>query len=149
MQFARIVAALALVALGACSEGLSKDEFIEQADRICEEADAKSEELAPPRTPEEFEAFAGRAREITDQLVRDLGELEPPEGDAQVIEQMLDRIQTTIALLPDIQEATAARNTQEVERLVTQLREQASEANRIAQEYGLKVCGRSEPAAVP
>lgn len=149
MQLARIVAALALVAFSACSQGLSKEEFIEQADQICEEADAKSEELAPPRTPEEFEDFAGQAREITDQLVRDLGELEPPEGDAEVIQRMLDRIETTIALLPDIQEATAQRDTQEVERLVTQLREQASEANQIAQGYGLKVCGRSEPAAVP
>ena len=149
MQFARIVAALALVALGACSEGLSKDEFIKQADQICEEADAKSEELEPPRTPEELEEFAGRAQEITGQLVEDLGELEPPADDADVIERMLDRIETTIALLPDIQEATAERDTQEVERLVTQLREQASEANRIAQDYGLKVCGRSDPAAVP
>ena len=140
---------MALVALGACSEGLSKDEFIEQADQICEEADAKSEELAPPRTPEQFEDFADQAREITDQLVQDLGELEPPEGDADVIDQMLDRIETTIALLPDIQEATAKRDTQEVERLAGELRDQASEANRIAQEYGLKVCGRSEPAAVP
>lgn len=146
MQFARIVAALALVALAACSQGLSKEEFIEQADRLCRAADEKSEELEPPRTPDALDEFAAGAKEITDELVRQLRGLEPPADDVDVIDEMIERIESAMALLPEIQDATEQRDTQEIERLVAQLREDASEANRIARDYGLEDCGRAEPA---
>lgn len=146
MQLARIVGAFALVALVACSEGLSKEEFIEQADRLCRAADEKSEDLEPPRTPEGLDDFAAGAKEITDELVRRIRELEPPADDVDVIEEMIERIESAMALLPEIQEATKQRDTPEIERLVAQLREEAREANRIAREYGLQDCGRAEPA---
>lgn len=148
MQFARIVAALALVASGACADGgLSKEDFIEQADALCREADEKSEQLEPPRSPEDLKEFAEKATEITEDLARQLRELEPPEGDADVINEMIERIEGAIGLLPDIQAATEQRDTEELERLVADLREESSEANRIAREYGLESCGRAEPAA--
>ena len=146
MQLARIVAALALVALGACSGGLSKEEFIEQADRLCRAADEKSEQLEPPKTPEALDEFATGAEEITDDLVRDLRELEPPPDDVDLIDRMIEQIESAIDLLPDIQDATQQKDIPEIERLVAELREQANEANRIAREYGLEDCGRADPA---
>lgn len=149
MQLARIVAALALVTSGACSQGLTKEEFIEQADRICRQADEKTQDLEPPRTPEALDGFIGEAQAITEELLRRLRELEPPEGDADVIEQMTDRIESAMDTLPEIQTAAEERDVAEIDRLATRLQEEAAEANRIAQRYGLEECGRADPAPVP
>jgi hypothetical protein len=149
MQLARIVAALTLVALTACSQGLSKEEFIEQADRICRESDEKTREIEPPRTAAALEDFVDQAQTITQDLLADLRELEVPEGDADVIENMTGRIENAMELLPEIQAAAEQRNLADVNRLATELKEEAGEANRIAQDYGLEECGRSDPAPVP
>jgi len=149
MQLARIVAALALVALAACSQGLSKEEFIEQADVICREADEKTREIEPPRTAEALKGFVEEAQAITRDLLADLRELEAPEGDADVIEDMTGRIENTMELLPEIQAAAEERNIADINRLATELKDEAAEANRIAQDYGLEECGRAEPAPVP
>lgn len=149
MQFARIVAALSLVVLGACSQGLSKEEFISQADEICREADAKTQELEAPRSPEALKGFVEQAQAITADLLADLRDLEPPDGDSEVIQEMTGKIESTMELLPDIQAAAEQHNLPEIQRLATELKEQAAEANRIAQDYGLKECGRADPAPVP
>lgn len=149
MQLARIVAALALVASGACSQAPTKEEFIEQADRICRQVDEKTQDLEPPRTPEALDEFIGEAAAITEELLRRLRELEPPEGDADVIEEMTDRIESAMDLLPEIQTAAEERDVAEIDRLATRLQEEAAEANRIARRYGLEECGRADPGPVP
>ena len=149
MQVARIVAALALVALGACSQGPTKEEFIEQADRICREADSKTTDLERPTSPDALAGFVTKAREITEGLLRDLRALETPEGDAEVIGNMTNRIEAAMELLPEIQAAAEERNVEEINRLATRLQDEAAEANQIAQDYGLEECGRSDPAPVP
>jgi uncharacterized membrane protein YccC len=149
MVGARIVAALALVVLSACSNGLSKEEFIEQADRLCREADEKTQGLTPPRSAEALKDFVDQAQEITSGLLRELRDLEPPEGDTDAIDDMLENIESAMELLPDIQVAAEDRDFKEIERLSAELQEQAADANEIARDYGLKDCGRADPAAVP
>lgn len=149
MKSARIWGAAALLVLAACSSGLSKEEYIEQADRICAEADAKTEDLEPPKNPAELEGFIEEANEVTSALLSDLRELEPPEEGRETIEQMLAKIEEAQSYLPQISEAARARDTQELGRIAQQLQSAASEANELAQEYGLERCGRSQPAAVP
>lgn len=149
MKNARIWVGAALVVLGACSSGLTKEEYIEQADQICEEADAKTRDIDPPKSPEELERFVDEAEEVTAQLLSDLRELEPPEEGRETIEQMLAKIEEAMGYLPEIEEAARQRNTQELGSIAQRLQSAASEANRLAQEYGLERCGQSQPAAVP
>lgn len=149
MKNARIWVGAALVVLGACSGGLTKEEYIEQADQICEEADAKTAEIQPPKTPQELEGFVDQAEEVTAQLLRDLRDLEPPEEGRETIEQMLAKIEEAMGYLPEIEEAARQRNTQELASIAQRLQSAASEANELAQEYGLEKCGQSQPAAVP
>ena len=150
MVAARIVAAVALVALGACSNGeLTKEEFIEQADRLCREADQKTEGVEPPRTPAALKDFVDKASEITATLLDDLRELEPPEADADVIDTMIGHIESAMEMLPDIQAAAEAKDIKEIGRLATELKVEAGKANEIAQDYGLQDCGRADPAPLP
>lgn len=149
MQFGRIVVAVLLLALASCSEGPSKEEFIEQADAICAEADAKTEGLDVPRTPQGLAEFVDRAQEISEDLLADIRALEIPEEGRETIEQMLQKIEETIAFLPDVQEAAESGDLRDIGRIGRRVQESAAEANRLAQEYGLEQCGRSQPARVP
>lgn len=153
MQSARIVRwglVAALLFAAACSEsGLSKEEFIEQADAFCKAADEKTQELEPPRTPDELDDFVERARAISIELLDDLRGLEPPEEDQGTIGRMLRRIEEAVDVLPQIQKAARQRNSQEIARLSQELQATASEANEIAQDYGLQQCGRTQPAPAP
>lgn len=154
MQSARIVvaattAATLLLSGGCAGGGLSKEDYIEQADAICKEADERTQELEQPRTPEALDDFVERARAISIELLDDLRALEPPEDDQDVINRMLARIEDAIDYLPQIQEAARQRDNEELGRLGQELQAAASEANDIAQEYGLKECGRTQPAPAP
>lgn len=149
MKNARIWVATALVVFGACSSGLSKEEYIEQADAICAEADAKTQDIAPPKSAAELEDFVNQAEEVTAKLLADLRELEPPEEGRETVEQMLKKIEEAMGYLPEIEEAARSRDTQQLTAVAQQLQSAASEANRLAQEYGLEKCGQSQPAAVP
>lgn len=153
MQSARIVrwglVAGLLLATACSGGGLSKEEFIEQADEFCKAADERTQELEPPRTPAELDEFVEQARAVSIELLDDLRGLEPPEEDQETIDRMLSRIEEAVDFLPQIQEAARQRDSQEIARLGQELQATASEANEIAQEYGLEQCGRTQPAPAP
>ena len=134
-----VLAALASITLQACGGGLSKEEFIEAADEICEKADERSQQLEPPTNPRALRVFVERAEQITRRLVEDLRELEPPEGDRDTIERMIDKIEEAIGYLP--------ADVAAIQQLGARLQAAAAEANDLARDYGMKKCGRAAPAA--
>jgi hypothetical protein len=146
---ARIVALAVLSFLGvqACDGGLSKGEFIEAADKVCAEADERSQDLEPPTNPQALREFVERAEGITRQLVEDLRELDPPEGDEDTIERMIAKIEEAIGYLPGIERAARLSDVTAIQQLGARLQAAASEANGLARDYGMKKCGRAAPAA--
>ncbi|MGH2817833.1 MAG: hypothetical protein ACRDJS_05160 [Actinomycetota bacterium] len=142
-----VLAALPLIALQACDGGLSKEEFIEAADEICAEADERSQDLEPPTNPQALREFVERAERITRQLVDGLRELEPPGGDEDTIEQMIGKIEEAIGYLPGIERAARLSDVAAIQQLGARLQAAASEANRLARDYGMKNCGRAAPSA--
>lgn len=138
------VAAAALFLTGACGGGdetLSKEDFIEQADEICAELDSKVDEMEAPESPADLEASVEELEAITDEGIRGLRALSPPEEDADTIATMLDRIERTVRLLPDLAQAGKADDVDEMERLSAEIQSAANEASEIARDYGFERCG--------
>ncbi|MDQ3958450.1 MAG: hypothetical protein M3273_09035 [Actinomycetota bacterium] len=134
-------AGLAATLLGACS-GDPKEEFIAAADDVCREADEAISELSPAKDAEGIAAFLERAEEISQRLVSRLRDLEPPEGDADVIDRMIDAIErATDQLEPLAAAATAGGGPQELGRLQRRALRATDEVNRIARSYGFEACG--------
>jgi hypothetical protein len=141
MILAALLAALALIAAGCGGddegEALTKEEFITQADEICaagdEEitatADEQFGELEEEPPVEEQEAFLTDvvAPNYEDQLAQ-IRELNPPEEDAEQVDELLSALEDLIAQLRD--EPSAVLEATE-----------PPEASTLAQEYGLQNCG--------
>ena len=141
MILAALLAALALIAAGCGGddegEALTKEEFITQADEICaagdEEitatADEQFGELKEEPPVEEQEAFLTDvvAPNYEDQLAQ-IRELNPPEEDAEQVDELLGALEDLIAQLRD--EPSAVLEATE-----------PPEASTLAQEYGLQNCG--------
>jgi hypothetical protein len=128
-------------ATGATGEPLSHEEFVAQADAICEagdeEIDSQAQEFFPeggsPGTAEE-EAF------VSEVLVPNIQEqidgiraLTPPEGDEDEVAAILDAAQDAIDQLEDDPSAITGAGSGP---------DPFAEANQLARDYGLKVCGQ-------
>lgn len=142
------VVSLAALALSACGGdgALSKDEFIEQADEICEDIDQQIAELGEPENREAFEELVDEGTEITADGLERLRALEPPAEDRDQINRMLDKIEEAVELLPEIQVALEDRDVEALQTLQSEVQAAASEAQTIAEDYGFEQCARTDVA---
>jgi hypothetical protein len=142
------VVSLAALALSACGGdgALSKDEFIEQADEICEDIDQQIAELGEPENREAFEELVDEGTEITNDGLERLRALEPPAEDRDQINRMLDKIEEAVELLPEIQVALEDRDVEALQTLQSEVQAAASEAQTIAEDYGFEQCARTDVA---
>jgi hypothetical protein len=145
---ARIVTVLALLPLlVACSGGdaLSKQEFIRQADAICNEFDDKLADARPPTTIEGIKDFAQQTQDLMSDALSQLRELEPPGDDRETVDAMLSNLERVTSLLPELADAAQQQDLQRIQELNGEFTTQVNEFNDRAESYGLEVCGSTSP----
>lgn len=139
------IAGAGVLFLAACGgdggERLSKDEWIEQADAICAQADEDVEALTEPTQLDEIPEFTDTASEISRGALSDLRALQPPEEDQATVDEMLDLVEHQIEIGEQIGEAAEDGDQDEVQRLADESDPIESEADEKARQYGLKDCG--------
>ncbi|MGI9602671.1 MAG: hypothetical protein ACR2QE_12350 [Acidimicrobiales bacterium] len=153
-----IVLAIAAGACGSDAEALTKSEYIEQADAICQSVD---DEIAPmfdeffsdlESQGIDLEAemptdtvFVGYARvwnemvSAWDDSLQDLRALGKPEGDEKMLERLLDDLES--ALADSVVVVDAAADGSEADRLAMEDYDPFHDVNARARVYGLAVCG--------
>jgi hypothetical protein len=140
-----VVAAAGLFVLAGCGgdggERLSKDEWIEQADAICAQANEDVEALEEPTALDEIADFTDEASGISREALADLRALRPPEEDQATVDEMLDLVEQQIEIGEQIGEAAADGDQTEVQRLAAEAEPIEAEANEQARAYGLADCG--------
>lgn len=148
---AMLLAALVLVVVAGCGSGdddeggeetqtLTKVEFIEQGDKICEEAEERSESEAEQFAEDNgFELEKASKEEIEEaitevlvpalnQQAEEIKALGAPEGDEKRVEAIVAALQDGASEVAD--EPKLAFEGQPLK-----------EASRLAKDYGFKVCG--------
>lgn len=70
-----------------CGGGDPKQEYIEQASKICERASSERDELTFPAQPADFAPYTDKVVAIAERAQKDLAELEPPEADRADLER--------------------------------------------------------------
>ena len=126
---------------GGGSDAPTKAEYVQQADRICTQGDNAMSREAEQRfgdvqgepSQAQIEEFANDIviPNIEDQIAQ-LRELTPPEGDEETVNEIYDKADEAIADLKDDPRGVVEDDAGPFK-----------EANQLAQDYGLKVCGAS------
>jgi hypothetical protein len=140
-----LAALLCAAAISACgSSGTSTPthaEFVARANAICKSSESKASQLKAPTSVAGLLPFAEQARSIVDELLTQLKGVTPPPGSRAAYDRFL---------------ATLGRETQEIERLVTALRNRdvngakaalgalnSNTSNAEARALGLTECART------
>ena len=138
-------AVLSAMVFGACGGGLSKEEYIEQADEICQDAQDEFNEMEQPQSLDELEPFVNEARDRTEELIGKLRDLEPPEEIADQAETMLDNLDEAVGRFPDLLDAAEDQDVEEIQAINADIQENVDAANEAAQDIGLEECGDTGP----
>ena len=141
---ARIVAAAGLAAtvIGACTgDSVSKEDFVDAAEAACREADEAITAIGQPRVEEGVLDYVREAQAISEELVSDLRALDPPEGDEETIEEMIDGLERATNLLEPLAQATLDRDAQELAELQQEIEQITDEVSATAESYGFETCG--------
>jgi hypothetical protein len=152
----KIIGAAALVAVvsvvaacggsdeGGSSDGgaeLTKEEYIAAADAICEEANAAQDELGEPTTEAEFLELVPQNIAIAEDQMDKLEALVPPAADAETLNGAFKLLRQQIDLIQQYVDAIEAGDTATADDLSGQIDAIQAEADQVAIDYGMKVCG--------
>ena len=133
-----LLASMAMVAAGCGGDddsGPSKDEYIAQADKICEDSNAEivkiGSDLGPdPSKKEAAEVVKTDLLPELEARAQKLEALERPSGDEDDLESYYQDLDDGISTIADDPEAAIASSDNPFEA-----------SDKAAQEYGFKVCG--------
>jgi hypothetical protein len=139
-----VVVALVLAGCGGSSDP-SERAFVDEANRICREGEAKVSEIVreAPRTgdPEEVAADTlRRASEAYEPLLARLRDLDAPDDLRDDWSQFLDGIDEAFALFPRLAEATRTEDREELIALSERFDEIAGETRPFAEQHNLDDC---------
>ena len=130
------------------SEAPSKEDFIVQADQICADytatADASDAEFQAAIDSDDFEGAAQLFEETTAEITSSLDEIEEigvPEGDEETIDEWVALGREQVVIAGDIADAIRAEDGPAIEASVAEGEALQSEADAIADEYGMVDCG--------
>jgi hypothetical protein len=154
------IAASAALLMTACSddaEALTKPEFIEQADAVCQQASDEVEPIFeefwtdfedqddPADDDEMFTGYAALMAELApmwEEQTDELRELEPPSEDVEEIDALLDDFEAAVDEVSEVSTAAAAGDAEA--RAAMDGENPMEDVNHRARVYGLTVCGAEE-----
>lgn len=142
---------------GGSSTALSKEDFISQADAICTKYDQKFKDEVQPTYPaadptststsdDDVKAFAdplSATHDLYSEQLDELRGLTPPEDFQEQYDSALASLDTSLQSIADAADAAGNADREGVTAAVQAGQTASSEADKIAQDYGLQVCGQS------
>jgi hypothetical protein len=154
----RILGVVALVALAACNDGQSREDFVAEANQICEDAQTSLEELGGDalanQDPSEITQVAS---EQLSGLRDELEDLTPPDELSDDFDSMIegldgaiDDVDSLSAAVEDIQGSAGQadeESLQEVQQISQSMTEHLDQASEAAREMGLEGCGETTEGA--
>ena len=142
----RAIVVLSAAAAAGCGGGdggerLSRAEFVERADAICQKYEARLDALGRPANVAELRSFADRALPIAREGREELGELNPPQELEKRYDAWLERGDEAIEIVERLREAAAEGNQGEIQQIAEDAQRTDAESNRLARELGFEQCG--------
>jgi hypothetical protein len=153
-----ILGLVVLVALAACNDGQSREDFVAEANQICENAQTSLEELGGDALANQDPSEITRvASEQLSSLRNELEDLTPPDELSDDFDSMIEGLDGAIedvdslsAAVEDIQGGAAQadeESLQEVQQISQSMTEHLDQASEAARDMGLEGCGQTAEGA--
>jgi hypothetical protein len=134
----------AAFAIAACG-GESKEDFANDADAICKEADEKLDDVDRPSTNDEIPEFLNETLEIAEDTKADLEDLDPPDDVEDDWNSYLDNVDEGIELVEDARDAAEEGDSERASQILNgdEQQELEEENDQLAEDIGLEDCAES------
>lgn len=135
---------IATAACGGGSDTLSEDEYVSELEDLCRQVNGDIEDLGEAEDYRDLARLGEDAKEITEQGLADLQELEPPEELEAEHEDYVASIERTLDLTDDFIAAAEDEDDQEIGEVGAELQDEDAERNEIADDIGASDCVTDE-----
>jgi hypothetical protein len=121
---------------------LSQNEFINQADSICEESNAALASLSTSGSGSELASTISEQQDVYSGMADQIDALGPPPEDEETLADYLDALDAVVDTLDKQHLAAERDDTSQVEALSTDVDSAVSDAQQAADDFGLKECAQ-------
>jgi hypothetical protein len=135
------VTAATLVAGCGGDDRLTREEFVSEADAICEEFDQRLDDVPEPESADDVERFADEARPVIEDGLAELRALQPPEELEEQWNELMDKNDEALEVLDDLSQAAASADEARLQEISEEASRQDAETDRMARAIGLENCG--------
>jgi hypothetical protein len=138
----RVIVFAVLVLLAGCGgdDRLSSEEFVSEAEALCEEFDQRVNEVDEPQDADDVERYVNQVRPVVEEGLNDLRALQPPEEFEEQWDELMAANDAGLEALDDLAQAGANGDEARVQEIIEDASRRDGESDRIAQELGLQKC---------
>jgi Tfp pilus assembly protein PilP len=138
----RVIVFAVLVLLAGCGgdDRLSSEEFVSEAEALCEEFDQRVNEVDEPQDADDVERYVNEVRPVVEEGLNDLRALQPPEEFEEQWDELMAANDAGLEALDDLGQAGANGDEARVQEIIEDASRRDEESDRIAQELGLQKC---------
>jgi Tfp pilus assembly protein PilP len=135
-----VLAVLVLAAGCGGDDRLSREEFVSEAEAICEDFDQRVNEVDEPESADDVERYVNEVRPVVEDGLDELRELQPPEEFEERWDVLMARNDDGLEALDDLAQAGANGDEARVQEISEDATRRDEESDRIALELGLEKC---------
>ena len=128
------------------SGGVSKDDFIEQADDICRQTLQRSQALPDPTDLESTGALFEDVTPLLEEQTRSISALEAPEEDRETLDDWLNTQRQLAEVFRTAAEAATSGDQKAFDAAFSDANLIQARSNQLASDYGFVVCGITTPS---
>ena len=140
LGLALFFAALAAGCGGGGGDGLSQEEFRQQADAICEKYDKKIQALGSPQSPADIPAYVQKGIPLLRQGIAELRALKPPADVEDDYNRMLNETAKAIPAAEKLADAAEKGDTAAVQEAIREGQQADQASDELATKLGLGRC---------
>ena len=138
-----VLLALAALTAAGCGGGPSKDEYVADLNKICQDSNEKIAKIKRPSNIKEIAPFMRESRVVLEDSLKEAEGLELPDESKDEFESYIDANKKSLNVLDDIERASAKGDTAGVRRLFARTTAENQKRDLQAKKLGLDKCGNA------